>query len=94
MGHTLHMCIFADASEKRYNTLLDILAEHKVLLDRIVSQNAVAGNIMGIFPINTEEKLKEFNTILETQADPYVSKSFTLLRNEFIKGFKFLLYIL
>lgn len=49
------------------------MAEHKVLLDRLVSQNASVENIMAIFPINTEEKLKEFDTLLATQSDPYVS---------------------
>ncbi|XP_036340256.1 uncharacterized protein LOC118749560 isoform X2 [Rhagoletis pomonella] len=68
-----------DAAQKQYNTLLDILAEHKVLLDRIVAQNAVCSNIMGIFPINTEEKLKEFDTILATQADPYIRQIKLLL---------------
>ncbi|KAI8120521.1 hypothetical protein CVS40_8202 [Lucilia cuprina] len=40
--------------EKQQNSLLEILAEHKVLLDRLVSQNAVIDNIIQIFPVNTQ----------------------------------------
>ncbi|XP_017481982.1 PREDICTED: uncharacterized protein LOC108371017 [Rhagoletis zephyria] len=34
---------------------------------------------MGIFPINTDEKLKEFDTLLATQADPYIRQINLLL---------------
>lgn len=49
------------------------MAEHKVLLDRILSQNAVVTNMMSIFPIKSVESLKELDALLATQSDPYVS---------------------
>ncbi|XP_075159120.1 uncharacterized protein LOC142232238 [Haematobia irritans] len=67
------------SSERQFNTLLEILAEHKVLLDRIVSQNAEINNSMDIFPIKSVEKLKEFDNSLATQADPYKRQIRTLL---------------
>ncbi|XP_073839529.1 uncharacterized protein [Musca autumnalis] len=71
--------LYKDATQKQYNTIVEILAEHKVLLDRIANLNAITSNMMSIFPINTEEKLKEFDTILSTQADPYKRQMKTLL---------------
>ncbi|XP_036321182.1 uncharacterized protein LOC118735493 [Rhagoletis pomonella] len=63
--------VYKDTVEKQQNTIIEILAEHKVLLDRLLSQNVAVENIMSIFPINSDEKLKEFDNILATNADPY-----------------------
>ncbi|XP_036335405.1 uncharacterized protein LOC118745844 isoform X2 [Rhagoletis pomonella] len=52
--------VYKDTVEKQQNTIIEILAEHKVLLDRLLSQNVAVENIMSIFPINSDEKLKEF----------------------------------
>ncbi|KAI8118472.1 hypothetical protein CVS40_9891 [Lucilia cuprina] len=68
-----------NAAEKRYNTLLEILAEHKVLLDTIVKQNQITSNLMEFFPIESEEKLREFDAILKTHSDPYIRQMKSLL---------------
>lgn len=85
------MHAFTASSERQFNTLLEILAEHKVLLDRIVSQNAVINNLMDIFPIKSVEKLKEFDNSLATQADPYVS---IFNENKFVQILTIFIYIL
>ncbi|XP_065365342.1 uncharacterized protein LOC135958365 [Calliphora vicina] len=72
-------CSSCEESEKRYNTLLEILAEHKVLLDTIVKQNQITSNLMEFFPIESEEKLREFDAILKTHSDPYIRQMKSLL---------------
>ncbi|XP_046811201.1 uncharacterized protein LOC124420870 [Lucilia cuprina] len=61
--------------EKQQNSLLEILAEHKVLLDRLVSKNAVIDNIIQIFPVNTVDKLKELDSLLGSHSDTYQTRT-------------------
>ncbi|XP_073835154.1 uncharacterized protein [Musca autumnalis] len=60
-------CSNCQEVSRKLDTVLEILAEHKV-----ASQNAFVNNIMSIFPIKSEEKLRELDNLLATQADPYI----------------------
>ncbi|XP_065368981.1 uncharacterized protein LOC135961410 [Calliphora vicina] len=73
-------CACCQEVSKRLDTVLEILDEHKVLLDRVVSQNVNVENIISIFPINTEEKLKEFDGLLALQSEPYIQQIKNLMR--------------
>ncbi|XP_058974559.1 uncharacterized protein LOC131806860 [Musca domestica] len=72
-------CSSCQENARKLDTIIDILAEHKVLLDRVISQNAFVDNIMTIFPIESEEKLREFDRILATQADLYTRQMKNLI---------------
>ncbi|KAI8130023.1 hypothetical protein CVS40_0115 [Lucilia cuprina] len=62
--------------ERQNNSIIEILAEHKVLLSKIISQNNVLDDIMGIFPI----KLRDLNSLIQSQADPYLRRMKSILK--------------
>lgn len=53
--------------------IVDILAEHKVLINQLLKQNEAIDNIVNIFPINSEDDLKALDMSLSKNAAPYVS---------------------
>uniref|UniRef100_A0A1I8Q3J0 DUF4806 domain-containing protein n=1 Tax=Stomoxys calcitrans TaxID=35570 RepID=A0A1I8Q3J0_STOCA len=65
---------------KKLDMVLEILAEHKVLLARLASQSIFVDEI-SIFPINSEEKLEEFDKSLETKTDPYMRQMKNLIES-------------
>ncbi|XP_065358649.1 uncharacterized protein LOC135952567 [Calliphora vicina] len=72
-------CLGCEELSQKFDFIVDILAEHKVLLDRIVTQNAAVTNMIDIFPINYEVKLKELDDILAIQRYPYIRQINILL---------------
>ncbi|XP_061392417.1 uncharacterized protein LOC133327898 [Musca vetustissima] len=72
-------CTSCEDIGKKMDTIPQILGEHKILLDRIGSQNSIVQNIMAIFPINTDESLKQLEDLLATQSDPYIRQMKNLI---------------
>lgn len=68
--------IFTETVDNSNDSIMRILSEQKILIDRLLAQNKTVNNIMSIFPICSAEKLKEFDDLLPTVSDPYVSICF------------------